>query len=97
MSRKLLMTILAVASALAAISPAAAQFSGEVGTPGVSPATPPALLAPLPTGNNTSGVNQPGAPNTSTPGLIGTGAMASGLPGESSHHPGFPGRGGSIR
>ena len=97
MSRKLLMTILAAASTLSAISPASAQFSGEVGTPGVSPATPPALLAPLPSGNNTSGVNQPGAPNTSTPGLIGSGTTASGLPGESAHHPGFPGRIGSMR
>lgn len=97
MSRKLLMTILAAVSALAASSPASAQFSGEVGTPGVSPATPPALIAPLPSGNNTSGINQPGAPNTSTPGLIGTGAAASGLPGESVHHPGFPGRIGNMR
>ncbi|MGL5165829.1 MAG: hypothetical protein ACRC9K_08075 [Afipia sp.] len=58
----------------------------------VSPATPPTLLAPLPMGNNTSGVNQPGVPNTSTPGLIGTGATPSGLIGDSTHHPGFPGR-----
>ena len=97
MPRKLFMTFLIAASPLAAISQASAQFAGEVGTPGVSPATPPVLFAPLPTGNNTSGVNQPGAPNTSTPGLIGTATTASGLPGESGHHPGFPGRVGSMR
>lgn len=93
MPHKFLLTLLAAASTLTAVSAASAQVSGPIGTPGVSPATPPALFAPMPTGNNTSGVNQPGAPNTSTPGLIGTGAMASGLPGDSSHHPGFPGRG----
>jgi hypothetical protein len=70
---------------------AMAQFSGGDGAAGVSPATPPTLLAPLPTGNST-GINQPGVPNTSTPGLIGTGTTSSGLPGESTRHPGYPGR-----
>lgn len=75
---------------------AMAQFSGGDGAAGVSPATPPTLIAPLPTGNST-GINQPGVPNTSTPGLIGTGTMPSGLPGESTHHPGYPGRIGGGR
>jgi hypothetical protein len=41
---------------------------------------------------NTSGVNQPGVPNTSTPGSIGTGASPSGLPGDNPNAPGYPGR-----
>lgn len=94
MRHKLLYSaVLAASLAAAATSTGAlAQSQGIVGNPGVSPATPPTLIAPLPMGNNTSGINQPGAPNTSTPGIIGTGATASGLPGESSRHPGFPGR-----
>lgn len=80
------------AASLAASAGAPAQSPAISGGSGVSPAAPPVLLAPLPTGNNTSGINQPGAPNTSTPGLIGTGATSSGLIGESTHHPGFPGR-----
>jgi hypothetical protein len=38
------------------------------------------------------GINQPGVPNTSTPGIIGTGATPSGLPGDDPAHPGFPGK-----
>ena len=41
---------------------------------------------------NTGGMNQRGAPNTSVPGTIGTGAAPSGLPGDDPAHPGFPGR-----
>lgn len=86
--------IAASLASIIAIPNAALAQSGPPGMAAVaSPATPPALLAPMSIGNNTSGLNQPGAPNTSTPGLIGTGATASGLPGDSSHHPGFPGRG----
>lgn len=96
MPRQTMRTTLAVASLavtiLAASTPASAQFPGNDGAAGTSPAAPPALLAPLPSGTNTSGVNQPGAPNTSTPGIIGTGATPSGLIGESTHHPGYPGR-----
>jgi hypothetical protein len=80
------------AAILTASTGALAQSPAISGGTGVSPAAPPALLAPLPMGNNTSGVNQPGVPNTSTTGLIGTGTTSSGLPGESTHHPGFPGR-----
>jgi hypothetical protein len=37
-------------------------------------------------------INQPGAPNMSTPGSMGTGATPSGLPGDDPAHPGFPAR-----
>jgi len=46
------------------------------------------LIQPL--GINTSGHNEAGVPNTSTPGIIGTGAMPSGLPGDNPTAPGFP-------
>ncbi len=36
--------------------------------------------------------NQPGVPDTSTPGKFGTGASPSGLPGDDPAHPGFPAR-----
>jgi hypothetical protein len=36
--------------------------------------------------------NQPGVPDTSTPGRFGTGALPSGLPGDDPAHPGFPGK-----
>jgi hypothetical protein len=42
--------------------------------------------------NLNGGISQPGAPNTSVPGSIGTGASPSGLPGDDPAHPGFPGR-----
>jgi hypothetical protein len=80
------------ASILAVSSAALAQSVGTPSNPGFSPATPPTLFAPPPMGNNTSGLNQPGVPNTSTPGLIGTSASPSGLAGDSMNHPGFPGR-----
>lgn len=80
------------AASLAASTGTLAQSPAISGGTGVSPAGPPALLAPMPTGNNTSGVNQPGVPNTSTAGLIGTNTTPSGLAGKSTHHPGFPGR-----
>jgi hypothetical protein len=50
----------------------------------VAPARSPRL--------NTSVVNQPGVPNTSRPGTIGTGAVPSGLSGDNPIAPGFPGR-----
>ena len=49
------------------------------------------MPAPSP-GLNTSVVNQPGVPNTSRPGTIGTGAVPSGLSGDSPTSPGFPGK-----
>lgn len=53
-----------------------------------APAIAPTPSPPL----NTSVVNQPGVPNTSRPGTIGTGAVPSGLSGDSPTAPGFPGR-----
>ncbi len=44
------------------------------------------------TGLNTGSINQPGVPNTSLPGSIGTGAPPSGLPGDDPANPGFPRR-----
>jgi hypothetical protein len=41
---------------------------------------------------NNPGISQPGVPNTTTPGMFGTGASPSGLPGDDPNHPGFPGR-----
>src|SRR5882757_4599041 len=54
-------------------------------------------ITPAPGGQSTTttgiaGVNQSGVPNTSTPGIIGTGAAPSGLPGDDPAHPGFPGK-----
>jgi hypothetical protein len=48
-------------------------------------------------GLNTSVGNQPGVPNTSTPGTIGTGAAPSGLTGDSTTNPGYPAGTGSRR
>jgi len=53
----------------------------------VAPSPPPPVQAP----------NEPGVPNTSTPGIIGTGATPSGLPGDSIAHPGFPAIGDARR
>ncbi|ABE62199.1 conserved hypothetical protein [Nitrobacter hamburgensis X14] len=51
------------------------------------------VVTPAPsTGLNTSVTNQPGVPNTSRPGTIGTGAVPSGLNGDSPTSPGFPGK-----
>lgn len=53
----------------------------------------PIVMPPAPSPLiNTGGVNQPGVPNTSRPGTIGTGAVPSGLNGDSPTAPGFPGR-----
>ena len=55
------------------------------------PYAPIVMLAPSPR-LYTGGVNQPGVPNTLWPGTIGTGAVPSGLNGDSPTTPGFPGR-----
>jgi hypothetical protein len=53
----------------------------------------PTVVTPAPsTGLNTRITNQPGVPNTSRPGTIGTGATPSGLAGDSPTAPGFPGK-----
>ena len=72
---------------------AGAQIApGMAGVPpvGTPPTTPGASTTT--TGTGSGGINQPGVPNTSTPGIIGTGAAPSGLPGDSRRHPGFPGK-----
>ena len=81
---------LIAALALAALAGSSLAAAAQIAGPTVSPATPP-FSPSISTGINTSGVNQPGVPNTSTPGLIGTDAAPSGLPGDSRSHPGFPG------
>ena len=53
-----------------------------------APIVIPAPSPRLPVG----GVNQPGVPNTSWPGTIGTGSVPSGLNGDSPTTPGFPGK-----
>jgi len=82
--------LIVVAVCLTALSDIAqARHRGGVyapmpSAPVVTPSTSPGL--------NTSGVNQPGVPNTSRPGTIGTGASPSGLNGDSPTAPGFPGK-----
>jgi hypothetical protein len=75
-----------------------------VGTPPTNPGS--AGISSAPGGSSTTttgmgtgtmmapnrGMNQPGVPNTTTPGTIGTGAEPSGLPGDDPAHPGFPGK-----
>jgi len=68
------------------------MFRGAISPDLVSPATPPSWAQTM--GNTpslgVSSINEPGVPNTSTPGIIGTGASPSGLPGDSLSAPGFP-------
>ena len=63
------------------------------GSGGVSSAPGAATVSP---GFGTTGMgggrSQPGAPNTTVPGTIGTGASPSGLPGDNPSAPGFPGK-----
>lgn len=70
----------------AVIGPDAPAPSQSFGMSGIS-----AVPSPSTTGMG-GGLNQPGAPNSSTPGIIGTGAAPSGLPGDSPTAPGFPGK-----
>jgi len=61
-----------------------ATGSGLNGTPGTTTGAGSGL--------NSSPNTVPGAPNTSTPGHIGTGTSPSGLPGDDPNAPGYPGR-----
>jgi hypothetical protein len=66
-----------------------------VGTTTTNPGSAGITVAPggpSSTATGIGGVNQPGVPNTSTPGIIGTGAAPSGLPRDDPAHPGFPGK-----
>jgi len=69
---------------------------GSVGissAPGDSSTTTTGMGTGATSGPNSSlGPPEPGVPNNSTPGTIGTGAAPSGLPGDDPAHPGFPAR-----
>lgn len=60
--------------------------SGVIMSPGASSSPPPAVTT------GTGGVSQPGAPGSTNPGRIGTGASPSGLAGDNPAAPGFPGK-----
>jgi hypothetical protein len=101
MRYKLHLPALIAVAMIGASAPALAQGAGaQIGTtPGVgtnppvgAPANPAAAGASTSTTGMGAGINQPGVPNTSTPGIIGTGAAPSGLPGDDPAHPGFPGK-----
>jgi hypothetical protein len=102
MRHKLHLSALIAIAVIGSGAPALAQGAGAqlgtapgvgtnppVGAPGISSAPGGASTATTGMG---AGVNQPGVPNTSTPGVIGTGAAPSGLPGDDPAHPGFPGK-----
>jgi hypothetical protein len=62
----------------------------NTGSPGITTA-PGASSTTTGTGTAVNPThNQPGVPDTSTPGKFGTGASPSGLPGDDPAHPGFP-------
>jgi hypothetical protein len=89
----ILRILLVVGVCLAGLSDTAQarHRKGHVHVHGQMPSAPFVAPAPSPP-LNTSVVNQPGVPNTSRPGTIGTGAVPSGLSGDSPTTPGFPGR-----
>jgi hypothetical protein len=72
-----------------------AQIGSTPGTGNVPPVGAPSTPT-TGTGTGSTSVNpthnQPGVPDTSTPGKFGTGASPSGLPGDDPAHPGFPAR-----
>jgi hypothetical protein len=95
-SRFGLSAVIAV-SLLASTTFASAQGAGTDGVTGapVTQMPSPSASSPRATGTTTGmggGASQPGAPNTTTPGRIGTGASPSGLPGDNPNAPGFPGK-----
>lgn len=61
---------------------------GNITAPTSSFTTGTSVIVPSISVPNIPQVN--GVPNTSTPGLIGTGALPSGLPGDDPANPGFP-------
>lgn len=89
----LVRTLVILAVSLSVISDAAQarHRKGHIHINGQMPSA--TFVAPTPSPRlNTSVINQPGVPNTSRPGTIGTGAVPSGLSGDSPTAPGFPGR-----
>jgi hypothetical protein len=79
-----------VAPGMGGVPPVGTTNPGSAGISS-APGGPSTTATGTTTGLN-SGISQPGAPNISTPGTIGTGAAPSGLPGDDPTHPGFPGR-----
>jgi hypothetical protein len=91
MTSRLRLAALVAATILSSSAIASAQTNaagGQVGPSGVilSPGAVPAT-----TGMG-GGASQPGAPGTTSPGRIGTGAAPSGLAGDNPSAPGFPGK-----
>jgi hypothetical protein len=86
------------APGIATTPPVGAQNPGSAGitsAPGGASTTTTGMGTGVGPGTNlnTGGFNQPGAPNTSTPGTAGrAGASPNGLPGDDPYHPGFPAR-----
>jgi hypothetical protein len=77
-----------------AVPPVGAQNTGSAGitlAPGGSSTTTTGM-GTGPSSNVNPTHNQPGVPDTSTPGRFGTNASPSGLPGDDPAHPGFPGK-----
>jgi hypothetical protein len=86
-----ILIILAISLSVISNAAQARHRKGRVHLHGQMPSA--TIVTPTPSPRlNTSVVNQPGVPNTSRPGTIGTGAVPSGLSGDSPIAPGFPGR-----
>jgi hypothetical protein len=87
-----------VAPGAGTVPPAEAPHTGSAGitsAPGGPSTTTTGMGTGIGTGTSTNlntGVNQPGVPNTSTPGIVGSGASPGGLPGDDPAHPDFPGK-----
>lgn len=87
-----------VAALLASTSVAAARDAGTIDRPRYPVVNGPIApgLVPAPTtgtsGEMRGGRSQPGAPGSTRPGSIGTGAAPSNLPGDNPNAPGFPGK-----
>lgn len=73
--------------------PAGSEYTGMGTIDGLSinPATGQTSPGTSINGMGTTGIDEPGAPNISIPGAIGTNALPSGLANENPNAPGFPG------
>jgi hypothetical protein len=96
MQSKFGLSAVIAASLLASTTFAFAQGAGTDGVTGAPVTQMPSPSASPPPATSTTGMSggasQPGAPNTTTPGRIGTGASPSGLAGDNPSAPGFPGK-----